>query len=107
MRQGLEASAAAAAAAGRPAADTPLVAAMAPYMSSLDAAGAAAMLEAIPPDMAVGVMMNTPEDRASEILARASRTVARAARDRAASAASRAPCATWATARTRFLSTPP
>ena len=28
------------------------------------------MLEAIPPDMAVGVMMNTPEDRASEILAR-------------------------------------
>ena len=70
VRQVLEASAAAAAAAGRPAADTPLVAAMAPYMSSLDAAGAAAMLEAIPPDMAVGVMMNTPEDRASEILAR-------------------------------------
>ena len=164
------------------------------------------MLEAIPPDMAVGVMMNTPEDRANEILARtknsalkervanranlhvpscdvefpteeaprdetsrvddsetfenrpstsfsrdkkstdtvlrtrraiagepyafkvlaregaarASRTVARvwrrrcarprtarAVRGRAASAASRAPCAIWATARTRFLSTPP
>ena len=70
VRQVLEASAAASAAAGRPAADTPLVAAMVPYMASLDAAGAAAMLEAIPPDMAVGVMMNTPEDRANEILAR-------------------------------------
>ena len=43
---------------------------MVPYMASLDAAGAAAMLEAIPPDVAVGVMMNTPEDRANEILAR-------------------------------------
>ena len=70
VRQVLEASAAASAADGRPVADTPLVAAMVPYMSSLDAAGAAAMLEAIPPDMAVGVMMNTSEDRANEILAR-------------------------------------
>ena len=49
--------------------DTPLVAAMVPYMASLDAAGAAAMIEALPPDMAVGVMMNTPDDRAREVLA--------------------------------------
>ena len=70
VRQVLEASAMASAAAGKPIADTPLVAAMVPYMTSLDAAGAAAMIEAMPPDMAVGVMMNTPEDRAAEILAR-------------------------------------
>jgi hypothetical protein len=61
VRQVLEASAAASSAAGRPIADTPLVAAMVPYMHSLDAAGAAAMIESMPPDMAVGVMMNTPE----------------------------------------------
>jgi filamin len=40
-----------------------------PYMSSLDGAGAAAMIEALPPDMAVGVMMNTPDSRAQEVLA--------------------------------------
>ena len=37
--------------------------------SEPDAAGAAAMIEALPPDMAVGVMMNTPDDRAREVLA--------------------------------------
>jgi hypothetical protein len=42
---------------------------MVPYMASLDGAGAAAMIEALPPDMAVGVMMNTPDDRAREVLA--------------------------------------
>ena len=63
VRQVLEASA------GNGNRDTPLVAAMVPYMASLDAAGAAAMIEALPPDMAVGVMMNTPDDRAREVLA--------------------------------------
>ena len=45
VRQVLEASA------GDGNRDTPLVAAMVPYMASLDAAGAAAMIEALPPDI--------------------------------------------------------
>ena len=65
----LEASAMQSVVDGKPVSDTPLVAAMVPYMSSLDAAGAAAMIEALPSDMAVGVMMNTPEDRARDVLA--------------------------------------
>ena len=68
VRQVLEASAQLQAAEGKAASDTPLVAAMVPYMASLDGAGAAAMIEALPPDMAVGVMMNTPDSRAQEVL---------------------------------------
>ena len=74
VRQVLEASAMRSVAEGRPASDTPLVAAMVPYMASLDGAGAAAMIEAMPADMAVGVMMNTPEARAKEVLAHTKNT---------------------------------
>jgi filamin len=68
VRQVLEAAAAQQVAEGKAPSDTSLVAAMVPYMSSLDAAGAAAMIEAMPPDMAVGVMMCTPDTRAHEVL---------------------------------------
>ena len=74
VRQVLEASAMRSVAEGNPASDTPLVAAMVPYMASLDGAGAAAMIEAMPADMAVGVMMNTPETRAKEVLAHTKNT---------------------------------
>ena len=56
-------------------------------MASLDGAGAAAMIEALPPDMAVGVMMNTPDDRAREVLAH---TKNRALKERVANRATMA-----------------
>ena len=48
--------------------DTPLIAALVPYVSAMDDSQAAALLESIPADMAVGVMMCTSEERANEIM---------------------------------------
>ena len=48
--------------------DTPLVAALVPYVSGMDNSQAAALLESLPQDMAVGIMMCTPEERANEIM---------------------------------------
>jgi len=62
------------------------VAAMVPYMSSLDGAGAAAMIEAMPADMAVGVMMCTPDARAHAVL---QHTKNRALKERVAGAYTR------------------
>ena len=68
VRQVLEASAALLAGNGKAVSDTPLVAALVPYVSGMDNSQAAALLESLPQDMAVGIMMCTPEERANEIM---------------------------------------
>ena len=68
VKQVLEQSAAIQAEAGKPMSDTPLIAALVPYVSAMDDSQAAALLESIPSDIAVGVMMCTPEERSKEIM---------------------------------------
>ena len=68
VKQVLEQSAAIQTEAGKPMSDTPLIAALVPYVSAMDDSQAAALLESIPSDIAVGVMMCTPEERSNEIM---------------------------------------
>ena len=68
VRQVIESSSNIQAEAGKAVSDTPLIAALVPYVSAMDDSQAATLLEGLPADMAVGVMMCTPEERAKEIM---------------------------------------
>jgi len=68
VKQVLEQSAAIQAEAGKPMSDTPLIAALVPYVSAMDDSQAAALLESMPSDIAVGVMMCTTDERANQIM---------------------------------------
>ena len=68
VRQVIESSSNIQVEAGKAVSDTPLIAALVPYVSAMDDSQAATLLEGLPADMAVGVMMCTPEERAKEIM---------------------------------------
>lgn len=53
---------------GKKLSDTPFTAALVPYVSAMENTQAAALLESLPTDMAVGIMMCTPDERAHEIM---------------------------------------
>lgn len=68
VKEVIESSVAVQAEAGKSLSDTPFIAALVPYLSAMDDSQAASLLESLPTDMAVGIMMCTPEERSNAIM---------------------------------------